>query len=147
MDVGGEYDVSRKRFDHHQRGFDQNLQGEGLGSGTKLSSAGLVYRHYGRDIIRSILRASPLINFLEAGSTSQADERPPASSATGAKDAAVVRESDIELLYRNVYVGFVEHIDGIDNGINAFSGERNYDISTTLSARVGSLNPAWNEGN
>lgn len=41
VDVGGEYDVAEKRFDHHQRGFDQVF---GQGFTTKLSSAGLVYK-------------------------------------------------------------------------------------------------------
>ncbi|XP_057862047.2 uncharacterized protein LOC131070499 isoform X2 [Cryptomeria japonica] len=41
LDVGGVYDPSRDRFDHHQRGFDQVF---GHGFATKLSSAGLVYK-------------------------------------------------------------------------------------------------------
>ena len=42
IDVGGTYDESTLRFDHHQRGFDHVL-GSG-GFNTKLSSAGLVYK-------------------------------------------------------------------------------------------------------
>ncbi|KAF4350367.1 hypothetical protein G4B88_030885 [Cannabis sativa] len=41
VDVGGVYDPSRNRFDHHQHGFHQVL---GHGFTTKLSSAGLVYK-------------------------------------------------------------------------------------------------------
>lgn len=41
LDVGGEYDPSRDRFDHHQRGFADVF---GHGFNTKLSSAGLVYK-------------------------------------------------------------------------------------------------------
>ena len=41
LDVGGVYDPSRDRFDHHQKGFDEIL---GDGFTTKLSSAGLVYK-------------------------------------------------------------------------------------------------------
>jgi uncharacterized UPF0160 family protein len=37
-----------QRFDHHQRGFTEVF---GHGFATKLSSAGLVYKHYGRAII------------------------------------------------------------------------------------------------
>ena len=47
VDVGGEYDTSSKRFDHHQRTFDATFPSHG----TKLSSAGLVYLHFGKDII------------------------------------------------------------------------------------------------
>lgn len=77
-----------------------------------------MYRHYGRDVIRSILRS--------AGES--------------------VSDKDLEVLYKKMYLGFVEHVDGIDNGINAFTGERNYKVTTTLSDRVATLNPAWNEG-
>ncbi|KAF5938500.1 hypothetical protein HYC85_022759 [Camellia sinensis] len=41
LDVGGVYDPSRDRYDHHQKGFDQVF---GHGFTTKLSSAGLVYK-------------------------------------------------------------------------------------------------------
>ena len=41
LDVGGVYDHETDRYDHHQRGFDQNF---GHGFVTKLSSAGLVYK-------------------------------------------------------------------------------------------------------
>lgn len=50
VDVGGEYDDSTKRYDHHQRGFDTAFPGHS----TKLSSAGLVYLHFGKDIITAV---------------------------------------------------------------------------------------------
>merc|ERR1712096_312212 len=40
-DVGGEYDPSKHRYDHHQRGFEETLDAQ---HGIKLSSAGLVYK-------------------------------------------------------------------------------------------------------
>ncbi|XVF10135.1 hypothetical protein REPUB_Repub07fG0156800 [Reevesia pubescens] len=48
VDVGGVYDPIRDHYDHHQRGFEQVF---GHGFTTKLSSAGLVYKHYGSEII------------------------------------------------------------------------------------------------
>jgi uncharacterized UPF0160 family protein len=48
LDVGGIYDPATDRYDHHQRGFEQAF---GHGFVTKLSSAGLVYKHYGEEII------------------------------------------------------------------------------------------------
>ena len=48
-------------------------------------------------------------------------------------------------IYNKVYDSFIEHIDGIDNGVPAFTGDKNYDVSTSLSARVGRLNPQWNQ--
>lgn len=41
LDVGGVYDPSRDRYDHHQKGFEEVF---GHGFTTKLSSAGLVYK-------------------------------------------------------------------------------------------------------
>jgi uncharacterized UPF0160 family protein len=42
-------------------------------------------------------------------------------------------------------LGFIEHIDAIDNGVSVSDGVLKYQISTTLSSRVGMLNPSWNE--
>ncbi|KAK9131639.1 hypothetical protein Scep_011167 [Stephania cephalantha] len=53
LDVGGVYDPSRDRYDHHQKGFDEVF---GYGFGTKLSSAGLVYKHFGKEIIAKELK-------------------------------------------------------------------------------------------
>jgi uncharacterized UPF0160 family protein len=50
VDVGGEYDDNNKRYDHHQRGFETVFPGHT----TKLSSAGLVYLHFGKDIISQV---------------------------------------------------------------------------------------------
>jgi len=47
VDVGGVYDDAQKRYDHHQREFTTAFPEHS----TKLSSAGLVYLHYGRRII------------------------------------------------------------------------------------------------
>ena len=56
IDVGGIYDHSKLRYDHHQRGYDERFdQGKDGSEGrcTKLSASGLVYRHYGKEIIKS----------------------------------------------------------------------------------------------
>lgn len=47
VDVGGVYDDSKLRYDHHQREFTTTFPNHN----TKLSSAGLVYMHYGKAII------------------------------------------------------------------------------------------------
>jgi len=49
VDVGGVHDDSLRRYDHHQREFVATFPGKQ----TKLSSAGLVWMHYGRDIIHA----------------------------------------------------------------------------------------------
>lgn len=47
VDVGGIYNDSKRRYDHHQREFTSTFPDHK----TKLSSAGLVYMHYGKAII------------------------------------------------------------------------------------------------
>ncbi|PWN95382.1 metal-dependent protein hydrolase [Tilletiopsis washingtonensis] len=112
VDVGAEYDAARQRFDHHQRGFEETFD---AAHKTKLSSAGLVWKHFGTQILAAKLSlddASPLL----------------------------------PLLHTKLYDDFVEAIDGIDNGQAQYPGATAaYKSSTDLSARVGRLNPRWNE--
>ena len=117
VDVGAEYKPEEHRYDHHQREFIGTLEP----FRTKLSSAGLVYKHFGRDILREILQ-----NVTEGGESALSD-------------------SFIEICFEKVYKDFMEHIDAIDNGVSIADTPSKYHVSTTLSARVGELNPAWNE--
>lgn len=57
VDVGGEFNAETKRFDHHQKSFNESVASlmEGKKWVTKLSSAGLIYVHYGKPIIRQVL--------------------------------------------------------------------------------------------
>lgn len=132
VDVGGVYDHVKCRYDHHQKGFEENF---GQGYVTKLSSAGLVYkcvvnlclglpsfnfnrlfpfRHYGIAIIATVLSL-------------------PESHPT------------VTTLYPKLYGNFIEAIDGKDNGIPSHSGPGRYSVNTHLSVRVRMLNPNWNE--
>lgn len=113
VDVGAVYDPEKFRFDHHQITFTGTLTENHK---IRLSSAGLVYKHFGREIIASLL---------------------------GIKDDKLV-----ELLFFKIYKNFIEALDGIDNGVNQYdvpSQDARYTVSTDLSARVGKLNPWWNE--
>ena len=49
VDVGGEWDAARGRFDHHQRGFTGAREG-----GEGYASAGLVWREYGTAYVRQL---------------------------------------------------------------------------------------------
>jgi uncharacterized UPF0160 family protein len=57
IDVGGVYDHAKLRYDHHQRDynerFDAGKHGSTDGRCTKLSASGLVYRHYGKELIQT----------------------------------------------------------------------------------------------
>ncbi|WVR06402.1 hypothetical protein IAU60_003433 [Kwoniella sp. DSM 27419] len=57
VDVGGVYSPEKHRYDHHQRGFTE-VFGAGGFNKTKLSSAGLVYKHFGKDIIAKRLNTT-----------------------------------------------------------------------------------------
>lgn len=52
VDVGGKYD-GVKFFDHHQRGFEETFSADFQ---TKLSSAGLVYKHFGKEAISQVIK-------------------------------------------------------------------------------------------
>ena len=109
------YDPATNRYDHHQREFVGVLDGYN----TKLSSAGLVYKHFGRDVLNAVLR----------------DE----------SSGSAPTSEFLDVCYSKLYKDFMEHVDAIDNGISVSDGEIKYHVSTTLSNRVGMLNPAWNE--
>ena len=49
VDVGGVYDPARNRYDHHMATFEEtwNSSPDDI---TKLSSAGLIWRHFGKEI-------------------------------------------------------------------------------------------------
>ncbi|KAF3760833.1 metal-dependent protein hydrolase [Cryphonectria parasitica EP155] len=124
LDVGGEYDAARNRFDHHQRGFTTTFPGRD----TKLSSAGLAYMHFGKEIITS--------------------RRGAASEGTDSDF------STVELLYKKIYESFVEAVDANDNGISVYDPQgveaaglkkKFSDGGFTLGAMVSRLNPNWND--
>jgi uncharacterized UPF0160 family protein len=120
VDVGAEYLPATHRYDHHQRGFTEVLEGYN----TKLSSAGLVFKHFGKDILRHLLVTTDT-----AGLDEQA-------------------ESLVDTCFHKLYTNFIEHIDAIDNGISVLpdpTQTSKYRVSTTLSDRIHWLNPEWNQ--
>uniref|UniRef100_A0A452U0B5 Uncharacterized protein n=1 Tax=Ursus maritimus TaxID=29073 RepID=A0A452U0B5_URSMA len=60
VDVGGEYDPQRHRYDHHQRSFTETMSSLSPGKPwrTKLSSAGLIYLHFGHKLLAQFLGTS-----------------------------------------------------------------------------------------
>lgn len=118
VDVSGQYDA-KKYFDHHQRGFEETFNDVYK---TKLSSAGLVFKHFGRDIISNILKGNEMI-----------------------------KEKQLNILYEKVYKNFIEAIDANDNGINAFDAEslnvepKFVEKGITLPGVISNMNPDWND--
>jgi uncharacterized UPF0160 family protein len=121
VDVGGVYSPEIHRYDHHQREFAHTFDTEGPRARTKLSSAGLVYKHFGREVVSSVL----------------------------AKKNVVLGEKDLETVYLKTYDAFVEAVDAVDNGISQYITDQppRYDSGTSLGSRVGRLNAEWNEPN
>lgn len=126
IDVGGVYDHEKLRYDHHQRGYEERFAPEKKEGGeercTKLSASGLVYRHYGKEVISEYY---PQLLTEE-------------------------NSSALEWVYGKMYNTFMEAIDAIDTGVEPIpSGhddvELQYRDSTGLSSRVGRTNPRWNE--
>lgn len=119
VDVGGEYEPSTNRYDHHQRTFNTTFPNRP----TKLSSAGLVYLHFGKAIIAQHLNVS--------------------------EDAAEVTVI-WEKVYESFIEALDAHDNGISaydpKAIAAAELKKNFsDGGFTLGAMVGRLNPNWND--
>ncbi|GMR59046.1 hypothetical protein PMAYCL1PPCAC_29241, partial [Pristionchus mayeri] len=115
VDVGGVFDHSTRRYDHHQKEFQETMSTLGLlPFMTRLSSAGLIYAHYGKQLIANFLHV-PMDDKL------------------------------VSLFYHRLYSVYVEQVDAVDNGIPAYEGLPRYHTSGGISGRVGHLNPHWNE--
>lgn len=117
IDVGGVYDHDAKRYDHHQRGYDERfdagIEGSADGRCTKLSASGLVYRHYGKEVIKTHYPS--------------------------------LSDKHLDIVYVKLYNSLLEALDAIDTGVEMSTGKQIYKDSTGLSSRVGRLNPRWNE--
>lgn len=128
VDVGSELDVDRLRLDHHQRSFNQNihhyhpnLKVTNPKKPPRLSSSGLVFAVFGKEVIIKLL------------------------SMTGPYEKLSDDEKKmIDAIYDKSYIEFFEEIDAIDNGVEVAEGSDlvyNYHISSGISSRVGRLNP------
>ena len=51
VDVGGVYNEEKKRFDHHQSEFKDTMTTSHRRYHTRLSSAGLIYKHFGMEVV------------------------------------------------------------------------------------------------
>jgi uncharacterized UPF0160 family protein len=113
VDVGAVYDESKQRFDHHQRGFTEVF---GYDFQTKLSSAGLVYKHFGQEVIAN-------------------------KTNIAAGDPKVIV---LWLKMYKEFIEAIDAIDnGISQYPTEINPK--YRSRTDLSSRVGGLNPWWNQ--
>ena len=113
VDVGGKYDPAALLYDHHQREFTETYSE--AHDVTKLSSAGLVFKHHGKDVITAICKGKDLPG------------------------------SVIDIFVQKIYEGLMTEVDAIDNGVEiAGDAPVKYRITSNLGARVSRLNPPWN---
>ncbi|GET86338.1 hypothetical protein, conserved [Leishmania tarentolae] len=145
VDVGAVYDSDKNRYDHHQGSFHGTMTTPKKAYKTRLSSAGLVYKHFGRQIIRqyveAVLQPSSPVRAAVLSMTRWSENR------TGVSD------TELDVLEDALYANFVEQVDGIDNGVECWGLADpavgtlvpNYTQSTNLSQRIGQLQAYWNE--
>ena len=83
---------------------------------TKLSSAGLVFKHFGREVI---------------------------SNAVLDNWGVTLEEAKLEKVYQKVYKKLILEVDALDNGVSEAETMRYY-ITTNLGSRIARMNPEWN---
>jgi uncharacterized UPF0160 family protein len=112
VDVGGTYEPEKMRFDHHQRGFEETFDSSHK---TKLSSAGLVYKHFGMEIMAGLMEGHSEENvkllFMK--------------------------------MYDNMIEELDAVDNGVSCYPNDIQPK--FTVSSTLAQRVGRLNPYWNQ--
>ena len=98
IDVGKVYDHGKYCYDHHQVTFNEPLYPSRDDTDfIPLSSCGLIYRHYGTEIIRKIIKDNDIsLELLNSRFTIP----------------------DLEDIYDTFYTYFIKSIDAGDNGIN-----------------------------
>ncbi|KDN52628.1 metal-dependent protein hydrolase [Tilletiaria anomala UBC 951] len=113
VDVGATYDATKNRFDHHQRGFEETFDADHK---VKLSSAGLTWKHFGKDILRI---SAPALTPEEV--------------------------ETLYIKMYDDFVEGIDGIDNGVERYPAAAGKPAYKDRTDLSSRVSYLNPRWNE--
>lgn len=119
LDVGGTYDAAARRFDHHQPEFQDAYSSE---HNIRLSSAGLVFKHYGPAVVKCIMTLG--------------GQTPDPTDDT------------VSLIVAKTYNSLISEVDAIDNGVDQYenvAGKARYRIHSDLGSRVKRLNPKWHE--
>jgi len=129
VDVGGIYDPSTNRFDHHQKEFQDKFSDK---HSIRLSSAGLIYKHFGKEVLKNLIEQK-------------------ISKDLNAYDINLeLTEAFLDMIYYKIYDNFIQAADAIDNGVGQFSMEGknlepNYTINSDLGYRISRMNPSWTE--
>ena len=123
VDVGNIINPETYRFDHHMKDFNEvfDEKDEELNK-IKLSSAGLVWKYLGNEILINILK---YMNLYE-------------------KNKKYLKE-----IHKKIYIDFINGVDAIDNGINQYDKDikPKYKLAGEFNSRISRLNPEWNMKN
>ncbi|EPY24862.1 metal binding protein [Strigomonas culicis] len=121
VDVGAVYDPSRHRYDHHQGSFHDTMvvTPEADQSPittktfhTRLSSAGLIYRHFGREVIARFVH--------ECVSSSPYSAQLHDELLKWPAEKQHLTPAELDLIYFKMYDSFMEQLDGNDNGVEPY---------------------------
>ena len=124
-DVGGEYDHSRRRYDHHQLGFEETYSEK---HDIKLSSSGLIFKHYGYELVKNTLE------YLFETDPNMKSYKFDMS------------DEEVNSFRNRLYDEFFLCLDAVDNGINKYPTNvepRYRDNNSGMIDRIGRLNPRW----
>jgi uncharacterized UPF0160 family protein len=112
-DVGGKFDPENFLFDHHQKEFTSYFEEKNK---IKMSSAGLVYKYLGKDLLKNILN----------------------------QKFEIFDDDLLEKVYWKLYENFIMCVDAVDNGINKYPQDIKplYYDNTSFGSRIGRLNPS-----
>jgi uncharacterized UPF0160 family protein len=90
---------------------------EGKHHNIKLSACGLVYKHFGKEIVKN------------------------ATKQCWNKDLTA---EEVDHVHEKIYKKFVLEIDAIDNGVSVNKEDKLYSINSGLGSRIGRMNAQWN---
>lgn len=123
-DVGHVHDEARRRFDHHQSGFNvcffphPNLA-KAAQQRLQMASSGLVYKWIGKEVIQGLYPEFPL--------------------------------AEVDAMHDELYKSFVEQLDAMDNGRplaapfhDGSKPKITFRVTTHISAQVGEMNASIN---
>ena len=116
-DVGSVYNPASSRYDHHQKSFtDVWDASKPKYKPIRLSSAGLIYRHFGKEVL---------------------------ANAVAEVWGQEYSQETLDRLYLSFYDQLIMEVDAIDNGVSEAEDMR-WHMKTGLASRVGRLNSPWN---
>ncbi len=125
VDVGGIYDADAGRFDHHQDDCDLTFTHDYTNNWSKIpmSSAGMVYKYYGKKLLLIVLKEEGLLGGVDKKTISALTQQ----------------------IYWQVYKEFFREIDAIDNGVRQWaatdlSTTPEYPITNNLTSLIGGMN-------